>query len=664
MAIQVSYPGVYIDEFAPGAPIQGVGTGVAAFIGVASSGNPNEAMRITSWDSFLQDFGDQPIPGFYLWYAVRGFFDNGGQTCYVVRASNGTFSEGFLQDRNVVPDNLIRVRSRRLGPPPQPITIDIADASLLPAGTVLYTAAANCNALSPARRDLTLNAGQGALFRPQDSVLIAGTQTATIVRITGDVLRIDEPVNVAIGAPPFAVRLADIPQGARTVRIRPPVALAAGILVPGTMLEIFPQGTIPPYPAPHDAQIVDSVQVEQGPNPTYRVTFRQGLNASFPLAVAGAFDVASREFNFTVNEGGVPTAQFANLSIDQAHPRYYMDIINNANASVRVDPVQPVPPAPPPLNLPVAGIGFNLPIVGNPENLAGLADMNFQNALDALRQVTDVNLVAIPDRINDPIRQALIEHCERMGDRFGVLDPLPNSPPFDDGGLVASVETQRHGLDSTRGYAALYYPWISVPRATPGPPMEIPPSGHVCGIMAQTDASRGVHKAPANVIISGALDVEEGRALSDADQGILNLEGINIIRRFRIGARPVVWGARTTATDTNWQYVNIRRLFLFLEKSIQEGIRWAVFEPNNTGLWEKLRRTITDFLTRVWRDGALFGETADKAFYVRIDEVLNPDSERALGRLHIEIGVRPSYPAEFIIVRIGIWDGGAQVAEG
>ena len=125
----------------------------------------------------------------------------------------------------------------------------------------------------------------------------------------------------------------------------------------------------------------------------------------------------------------------------------------------------------------------------------------------------------------------------------------------------------------------------------------------------------------------------------------------------------MLWGARTTATDTNWRYVNVRRLFLFLEESIQEGIRWAVFEPNNQALWKKLKRTITGFLTQQWRDGALFGTKPEEAFYVRIDEIINPDSERALGRLHIEIGVRPSYPAEFIVVRIGIWQGGSQISE-
>jgi hypothetical protein len=137
-----------------------------------------------------------------------------------------------------------------------------------------------------------------------------------------------------------------------------------------------------------------------------------------------------------------------------------------------------------------------------------------------------------------------------------------------------------------------------------------------------------------------------------------------VLRVFPDSSRPVVWGARTTSNYTAHQYINIRRLLLFVEESIQEGSRWAVFEPNNLQLWQKLKRTITEFLTRVWRDGALFGEKAEDAFYVRIDEVINPDSERALGRLYIEIGLRPSFPAEFIIVRIGMWQGGSQVTEG
>jgi hypothetical protein len=238
------------------------------------------------------------------------------------------------------------------------------------------------------------------------------------------------------------------------------------------------------------------------------------------------------------------------------------------------------------------------------------------------------------------------------------------------------VIDQRSALDSVGGFAALYYPWILVPSApppagsppptTPPSPILVPPSGHIAGIYARIDNSRGVHKAPAGeeAGIRGALGVE--RQLGDIDQGLLNLTyGINVIRVFRPNAQPIVWGARTTATGVNssWQYVNIRRLFLFLEGSITAGIRWAVFEPNNLELWGKLKRTISAFLSRVWRDGALFGATAKDAYYVRIDEALNPPADMALGRLTLEIGVRPAYPAEFIVVRIGIWEGGSEVTE-
>jgi hypothetical protein len=179
--------------------------------------------------------------------------------------------------------------------------------------------------------------------------------------------------------------------------------------------------------------------------------------------------------------------------------------------------------------------------------------------------------------------------------------------------------------------------------------------------MARSDATRGVHKAPANELLSGVVGVE--RTMSDVEQGQLNLAGVNVIRVFAPGGRATLWGARTTSRDTNWQYVNIRRLFNFIELSIERGIAWAVFEPNNLALWQKLRRTIRAFLRQQWRDGALFGEEPDDAFYITIDERLNPFSEQALGRLHIEIGIRPSYPAEFIVVRIGIWEGGSDVNE-
>jgi phage tail sheath protein FI len=186
----------------------------------------------------------------------------------------------------------------------------------------------------------------------------------------------------------------------------------------------------------------------------------------------------------------------------------------------------------------------------------------------------------------------------------------------------------------------------------------VPPSGHIAGIYVRSDNTRGVHKAPANELVMGAVSLE--RRLDDTEHGDLNAVGINVIRMVAGKAQPIVWGARTTARqeETPWRYVNVRRLFIYVEESIQKGISWAVLEPNGPALWSKLHRTITEFLTRVWRSGALLADTREEAFYVRIDEEVNAESERALGRVMIEIGIAPLRPAEFVVVRIGQWTVG------
>lgn len=656
MAVQVSYPGVYIEEFAPGAPIQGVGTSTAAFIGPASRGELDTPTKITSWDRFREIFGEQPLPGSFLWYAVRGFFENGGQVCYVVRASNGDYDELVLEDRTGPPGNpLIRVRARQPGDnSANPIQITVSEAHAIPNSTELYRPTSTlAAAAATGSREIVLSVGDGINFKPGDIVTIGNLgERSSLVRVVGDTLRFQDAL-VNDYNEDDTVRLADTIAGStRTVRIRPTAALAPGALVPGTVLTIT-QGAVT------ESQIVETVQTEPlgaAVAPSYRVTVRQEWSESFSLDpdAPSAPLVQSEEFDFTVTQG-VSSTVFNNLGIDAAHPRYFVQIINNAGGLVQVGLVEPPPPVPLPDSLPAIDGPFDL-VGGNDEQFP-LLDQDFLDALETLREVDDVNIIAIPGRITEAVQQALITHCEQMADRFAVLDAAPNQPLFGAG----SIETQRLGLDSTRGYAGFYAPWLRVSPAGAGAPILVPPSGHVCGIMARSDNTRGVHKAPANEIVNGALGVE--RTMSEIDQGQLNLQGINIIRVFQTGGRPVLWGARTTATDRNWQYVNIRRLFLFLEESIEEGIRWAVFEPNNLQLWQKLKRTITEFLTRVWRDGALFGATAEGAFYVRIDGELNPFSEQALGRLNIEIGVRPSYPAEFIIVRIGIWQGGADVSE-
>jgi phage tail sheath protein FI len=678
MAVQVSYPGVYIEEFAPGAPIQGVGTNTAGFIGVAERGTINTPTKIASWDQFKATFGAKPVPGFFLWYAVRGFFENGGLVCYVVRASNGSYQHMTLNDRiNPVANSRPIVDLRARQPGALGFTATVADNPYLNGVAVYRPSGATAAVANIGDMEVTLNAA-GAIpadqvanrFKPGDEVSFSvGTDRRVISSVSGAAVRFTLALSTLLAAG-TTMRLANAAVGTRTIRLRPPGAapLPAGQLVPGTILTIA-QG------ANTDTQIVESVIAEtltEGPQGglgpvSYRVTFRNGLTIPLNLDPGGpAVTATSMEIDLTVTLGAV-NVPYTRLSIDPAHPRYLIDIVNGDPGGLLVATlIEPPPPNTVANAVPRTGAALaTVPAQpGTAESLSGLTVGTFTTSIDTLRAIDDVNFIAIPDRPTaaaNPmltVQQALITHCELMADRFAVLDSNPGADLFT---TAASIEVQRRGLDSTRGYAGLFAPWLRVIPENDGPPILVPPSGHVCGIFARSDASRGVHKAPANEIVNGALATE--RRISLIEQGQLNLIGINIVQVFQDGGRPVLWGARTTATDTNWQYVNIRRLFLYLEESIQEGIKWAVFEPNNLQLWQKLKRTLTDFLTRSWRDGALFGAKASEAFYVRIDEALNPFSEQQLGRLHIELGVRPSYPAEFIIVRIGIWDGGSEVSE-
>ncbi len=282
-------------------------------------------------------------------------------------------------------------------------------------------------------------------------------------------------------------------------------------------------------------------------------------------------------------------------------------------------------------------------------------------ALDALTRLPDVSLVCLPGVVDPAAQAKIITHCETMGDRFAILDGAQDPTPLKADG---ALQKQRAALLSTNGFAALYWPWIVIadPTAAGTPArVTVPPSGHIAGVMSRCDNTVGVHKAPANEPVRGAIDLDY--ALNDAEQGALNHGNINAIRSFP-GRPPLVWGARTLTNGTPWRYVNVRRLVSYIEDSIIQGVRWAVFAPNNTALWKGLERSITEFLTRVWEAGALFGATAKEAFYVQINDELNPPAVRDLGQVIVEIGLAPTRPAEYIVLRIGLWDGGAQVSEG
>jgi phage tail sheath protein FI len=204
-------------------------------------------------------------------------------------------------------------------------------------------------------------------------------------------------------------------------------------------------------------------------------------------------------------------------------------------------------------------------------------------------------------------------------------------------------------------YGGYYFPWIQVVGGK-----YIPPSGHVAGIYARSDAERGVHKAPANEIVRGCVGLKYH--VTKGEQDVLNPKGINCIRSFP-GRGIRVWGARTLSSDSSWQYLNVRRLFIMIEESISRGTQWVVFEPNDRVLWNRIRRDISAFLYTQWLSGALVGATPQEAFYVKCDEETNPEEIIQQGKVIIEIGIAPSRPAEFVIFRITQWSQGTSLSE-
>jgi hypothetical protein len=289
-------------------------------------------------------------------------------------------------------------------------------------------------------------------------------------------------------------------------------------------------------------------------------------------------------------------------------------------------------------------------------------DVASRKGMGGLAPVDEVTMVLMPDIMNlngdgaqmRDLQGKMIAHCENAGDRMAVLDAPPDLLPQD----VLEWRMNTAGYDSKM--AALYYPWIEVMNPLTRRPIMVPPSGHVAGVWCRVDGNRGVHKAPANEVILGANGL--GFQVTQAEQGGLNQVGINCIRAFP-GRGIRIWGARTLSSDPEWRYINVRRLFNYIAESIMVGTQWSVFEPNDQTLWTSLRISASNFLTRTWRSGALFGATPSEAFFVKCDAETNPPDVIEAGQVVCEIGIAPVKPAEFVIFRLSQFTGGGGEAE-
>ena len=411
----------------------------------------------------------------------------------------------------------------------------------------------------------------------------------------------------------------------------------------------------------------------------------------------GTITARSREFRLTVRllmpqdpstpgsaEEVLDRTDFRHLSMDPRHSRYVETVIGAINGPIRLSDRRPdgeswyvrvtdlapglgIRLGPEPLTDVLADgrvVPARHPLAGGNDSMATLTDADYIGAdnanpenrtgLFSLRNIEDISIVAIPGRTTTAIQNALINHCEIARYRFAVLDA--HRPPRDS---IADVIAQRQQYDTK--YAALYHPWLLIPPPFPvsptlPPEYPIPPSGHVVGVYARTDIERGVHKAPANEILRGALGLH--RQLNKGEHDILNPYpiNINVIRDFRSNSRGIrVYGGRVITSDSDWKYVNVRRLLIFIEASLNRGLQWVVFEPNAEPLWARVRRSISNFLTLVWRNGALEGTKVEEAYFVKCDRTTMTQTDIDSGRLICIVGVAPVKPAEFVIVRIGLW---------
>jgi hypothetical protein len=629
-------PGVYIQEIDVLGPIAGVATSVAAFVGPALAGPANTPTLVTNWTQFINTFGvpDQDgnqnpyifAPPMMMAPAVRGFFDNGGTMAWIVRATTATNAKLTLLDRNVAAAQPVLVISAvDEGTPGNNINVTLTDASASGTVAAVKVEVTLSAAAALGQNKVTLLPADAAKFFLGDLVLLsegANSDSGKITAISGGVVTLEANLAKAYTAA-AKLRIADLKAGGTRIRLASGTGIEAG-----TYLKLS-QGAL-----------TENVIVSAIENKTWAVSVSPLANP-YPMdGAAAVLNADSAEFTIAVNTPGV--GPWANLSMDPRHSRYVLKVFG-PTAVTNIDvALAPIPSSTaPPLNLP-AVLAATALAGGAPDNLGALTTAHYIAGLATLEKVDEVNIVAIPDSTDFAVQSEMIAHCEKLQDRFAVLDPPAGYTP-------AMITEFRNLLASKKGYAALYYPRIIVTNPIGDGTITVAPSGHVMGVYARTDDQKGVHKAPANEGILNALGVE--LAVADSDHGPLNENSVNVIRSFP-GKGILIWGARTISTSTQWRYINVRRLMLFIEESIQEGTEFAVFEPNNSELWQRLKRAVNEFLDRVWKSGALLGDKQEQAFRVRIDDELNPPATLALGQLIIEVRVAPTTPAEFIVFQI------------
>ncbi|MFI7680266.1 phage tail sheath family protein [Actinophytocola sp. NPDC049390] len=404
---------------------------------------------------------------------------------------------------------------------------------------------------------------------------------------------------------------------------------------------------------------------EQDDRPAFSV---EALNAAqagqFSVAIADASESAEDGFRLDVLRDGKVVESFDNVTAKRG-PRNVATVVAKQSKLIALEQSKTGTAVAPRRDAVVSlGTSASDAVAVTPSTYVG--DAVERTGIGGFEAIDEITMVLAPDLLSayqrglidadgvKAVQLAMIAHCELMSDRVAILDP----PPGMNSQQIKHWRSEVAGYDSK--FATLYWPWITALDPTTGRAISLPPSGHMAGIWGRSDETRGVHKAPANEVVRGVVALE--KAISRGEQEQLNPGGVNCIRAFP-GQGIRVWGARTLSSDPEWRYINVRRLFNFIEESILNGTNWVVFEPNDEYLWASVRRVVGAFLQRIWRSGALMGRAASDAYYVKCDEENNPPESRDAGNLIIEIGVAPVKPAEFVVFRIAQMPQGPALEE-
>ena len=625
-------PGVYVEELPGSRTIQGVSTSVAAFVGPTRFGpTSGRSELLTSYADFVGIYGDPADLRFgdngqfrnHVALGVKGFFDEGGASLYVVRAfahrDTGAPEDDHGRTRPVSPGE-----DRDPSPPPAGLTLrarfpgtagNLRVILTLRSGNDCLVQPNSGPALTRVREFDTVWAVTGG-SHPAGSVNVVRRNPADGSWFLSGESRIDLDDVVAVY--PISVR----------VEVQRPTTDARGLPVFGPTVTVGEFGFDP-------RPIGTGLTTVLTANPPTR---RQALTV--PLAIEGAADLLAA--------GDPQDAAAAALA----------QLLFGATLETASNPA--TPPANRKRVVTLAdGTDGNAPDVTEYEGMPTFADYQDDltalpfNGLLAIEAIEDISIVSAPGSstgwntdpaLGTPIAQAIagavVSHCERLLYRVAALDAPPNSLP-------TTVLDYRNLRSST--HAALYFPWLVVSHPIEGTRITVPPSAYMAGVWARSDNTRGVIKAPANEVIRSALDLE--LRVNKAQQDLLNPEGVNCLRYFP-GSGFLVWGARTISDDPEWKYLSIRRYFNYVERSIDQGTQWVVFEINGPALWDAVRQTVEGFLFTEWKNGALLGRSPEQGYFVRCDESTMTPDDLDNGRLICQIGIAAAKPAEFVIFRI------------